>query len=538
MKKIIKLLSLVLTLAMLFGLMAGCASNNNETTEEPSEEASENTPEETPEEAPEEEAAEETPAASGGDVLTLASMDEMNDFNPFTNQQTAYLCLINNNCMETLLYIDADMEYAPGLATEWTVSEDGLSYEFKLREGVKFHDGTDFTAEDVKYTLEYTMNPDNGCWRSDYYSTVESIECPDDYTIQLTLNAPTPALLDSLSSTAIVSSEQDPATYSNTLNGTGPFKFVSYTANDSIVFEKNEDYWDAANVKLSGVTIKFVADQATALTNLQAGDIDLIYQLDASYAEEVEAIDGLQVVTSPTSNSTYLFEIGLHNVEAFREENVLKAMFMCLDTETIAEQVFYGYAEPSLGVTHTGAKYYKDVYDNTYDVDAARELLATTSYADGFEFTLYCMGGTYENIAIIWQQDLQKIGINMKVEVQETSVWLEHYLSRDYDMISNSYSMVGTDPATMMSLIIGTLYDYQASEDIIPGLQELIAEGATTASDEEREEIYSEIYDILAKYMPIYTYLSVDNLYASVDNLKDVMFNGEARYIFTHAYFA
>lgn len=70
-------------------------------------------------------------------------MDEMNDFNPFTNQQTAYLCLINNNCMETLLYIDADMEYAPGLATEWTVSEDGLSYEFKLREGVKFHDGTD-----------------------------------------------------------------------------------------------------------------------------------------------------------------------------------------------------------------------------------------------------------------------------------------------------------------------------------------------------------------------------------------------------------
>ncbi|MCI8525539.1 MAG: ABC transporter substrate-binding protein [Oscillospiraceae bacterium] len=534
MKKI-KMLSLLLVLAMLLGLMAGCGgTDDTPANSSPSSNASAGSGDA---EAPSS-TNPGTGAPAGGQTVTIANLDEINDFDPFTNQQTTYLCLINNNCMETLLYIDADMEYAPGLATSWTVSDDGLSYEFQLREGVKFHDGADFTAEDVKYTIEYTVDPDNGCWRAGYFSSIAGIECPDDHTVRLTLSAPAPALLDSFSSLAIVSSQQDPGTYSSTLNGTGPFRFVSYTANDAVVFEKDADYWDAANVQLDGLTIKFVADYTTAITSLKAGDIDLIYNLDASYAEDVEAADGLKVVTSPTSNSTYLFEIGLHNVPAFQEENVLKAMFMCLDTQTMADEVFYGYASPSLGVVHAGAKYYQDVYDGTYDIEAAKALLATTSYADGFDFTMYCMAGPFEGIAVIWQQALAQIGISMKIEVQEMSVWLEHYLSRDYDMISNSYSMVGTDPATMMTLVVGGLFDYQASEALVPGLQDLIAQGASTASDSERERIYGDIFEILAEKMPLYTYLSVDNLYAAKANLEGISFNGEARYIFTHAYFS
>lgn len=536
MKKLHKTLALILSLAMVFCLLAGCGKTGADPAATGS--ASENTSGTNETSSVDSKEPATTNAASGDSVLHVASLDEINDFNPFTNQQTTYLCLINNNCLECLLYIDSNMEYTPALAKDWVISEDGLTYTFNLREGVTFHDGSAFTSEDVKFCIEYTQDEANGCWRSNYFAAIEQIDCPDDYTVVLTLSTAAPALLDSFSALPMISSDQDASSYSTTLNGTGAFKFVSYTANDNITFEKNGDYWDADGVKLDGLVLKFFADQSTAITSLQAGDIELIYSLDPSYADMVTAAGDLKVVTSNTSNSTYLFEIGLHNVEAFQEPDVLKAMFMCLDTQTIADQVFYGYASPSVGVVHAGAKYFKEVYQNGYDVEAAKTLLATTPYADGFEFTMYCMTGTYESIAVIWQQELAKIGITMKIDVQEMSVWLEHYLSRDYEMISNSYSMVGTDPATMMTLIISSLYDYQASPDIIPGLKELIDEAASTADVGKRQELYGEIFELLGEHMPVYTYLSVDNLYAAVGNLENVGFNGEARYVFTHAYFS
>ena len=461
--------------------------------------------------------------------------DTIDDFNAFTNQQTCYVCLISNNCLEGLIYMDAEMNYAPALATEWEISPDGLTYTFKLREGVKYHDGSDFTAEDVKFSIETTQNPDIGSYRAPNVAAVASVECPDDYTVVLTLFAPTPALLDTFTNFPIVSSEQDPATYSSTPIGTGPFRFVSATTNDKIVLEKYEGYWDAANVKLDGIVYHTTADETTALNSLKAGDLDLVTNLSAANAASVESA-GLSVVKSPTSNTTWLMEIGLHNKEEFQNPDVLKAMFMCLDTELIAEQVFYGYATPSKGVVHPGAKYFKPVYEDiTYDVEAAKALLATTPYADGFEFELPNLGGDYETICVIWQQSLAQIGIDLIVSTDETSVWLEKYLGRTYEMIANGYSMVGTDPATFMSLIIGGLYGHQVNDELTPGLQDLIAQAESTGVDAEREALYAQIFDIIAEKAPVYTYLCVDNLYAASPAVSGVVFNGEARYVFTYA---
>ena len=516
-----RLLALILALVMVFSLVA-CGAKEEAPAEKPAETPATETP------------ATEAPAPADK-ILNVGSTDTIDDFNPFTNQQTVYLCLLNTNCLETLIYMNGAMEYTPSLATEWDVSADGLTYTFKLREGVKFHDGSDFTAEDVKFTLETTVAEATGAWRAPNFSSISNIETPDDYTIVLTLANPTPALLDSFTTLPITSSEQDPATYSSTPIGTGAFKFVSASTNDKIVFEKFDEYWDAANVKLDGYVINIAADETTALNSLKAGDLDLVTNLSAANAESVEAA-GMSVVKSPTSNTTWLMEIGLHNREEFRNPDVLKAMFMCLDTQTIADQVFYGYATPSKGVVHPGAKYFQPVYEDiTYDVEGAKALLATTPYADGFSFELPNLGGDYETICVIWQQSLAQIGIELVVSTDEVSVWLEKYLGRTYDMIANGYSMVGTDPATFMSLIIGGLYDYQASEDIIPGLQDLIAQAASTGVDADREALYAQIFDIIAEYAPVYTYLCVDNLYAANPALSGVIFNGEARYIFTYA---
>ena len=317
--------------------------------------------------------------------------------------------------------------------------------------------------------------------------------------------------------------------------GTGPFKFVSASTNDKIVLEKYEGYWDAANVKLDGIVYHTTADETSALNSLKAGDLDLVTNLSAANAASVEDA-GMAVVKSPTSNTTWLMEIGLHNKEEFQNPDVLKAMFMCLDTELIAEQVFYGYATPSKGVVHPGAKYFKPVYEDiTYDVEAAKALLATTPYADGFSFELPNLGGDYETICVIWQQSLAQIGIDLVVSTAEMSVWLEKYLGRTYDMIANGYSMVGTDPATFMSLIIGGLSGHQVNDELTPGLEDLIAQAAATGVDADREALYAEIFDIIAEKAPVYTYLCVDNLYAANPAVSGVVFNGEARYVFTYA---
>lgn len=517
---------MLLVLIMVFSLAACGAKEENP--------AQNDAPVTTDTPAKEEAPTEEAPAAEAK-VLDVGHTESIDDFNPFTNQQTVYLCLLNTNCLETLIHMNSDMEYTPSLATEWEISPDGLTYTFKLREGVKYHDGTDFTAEDVKFTIETTQAEATGAWRAPNFAPIAAIECPDDYTVVLTLSAPTPALLDSFTTLPITSSEQDPATYSSTPIGTGAFKFVSASTNDKIVFEKFDEYWDAANVKLDGYVIHNIADETTGLNSLKAGDLDLVANLSAANAASIESA-GLSVVKSPTSNTTWLMEIGLHNREEFRNPDVLRAMFMCLDTQLIADQVFYGYATPSKGVVHPGAKYFKPVYEDiTYDIEGAKALLATTPYADGFSFELPNLGEDYETICVIWQQSLAQIGIDLVVSTDEMSVWLEKYLGRTYDMIANGYSMVGTDPATFMSLIIGGLYDYQASEDIIPGLQDLIAQAASTGVDAKREELYSQIFDIIAEYAPVYTYLCVDNLYAATPALSGVVFNGEARYIFTNA---
>ena len=196
-----RLLAMLLALLLVFSL-AACGSKEETKTEDTAKtEETAKTDDTAKEETPA-----ETEKTSEAKVLDVAITDSIDDFNPFTNQQTVYLCLLNTNCLETLIYMNSDMEYTPSLATAWEISPDGLTYTFTLREGVKYHDGTDFTAEDVKFTIETTCAEETGAWRAPNFASITNIDCPDDYTVVLTLATPTPALLDSFTTLPITSS--------------------------------------------------------------------------------------------------------------------------------------------------------------------------------------------------------------------------------------------------------------------------------------------------------------------------------------------
>jgi len=452
---------------------------------------------------------------------------DIDDFNPYTNQLIQYVNFFTFNCYEPLFHLNANMEYEMDLATAYE-QVDETTYTFTLREGVTFHNGEAFTAADVISTIEYVMNPDNGCYKQSYFTNVVEMTADGDYDLTIKLSTATPAFLDALAWLPITCKSVDAASQSIQPIGTGAFKFESWTPNDSIKLSKYEQYWDADRIHFSGVNMKPYTDYTVALNGMYAGDVDLITNLSVEYAQSLDTSTGAKVISATPSNLVYLFEVGLHNVEAFQDENVMKAMTLVLDKEMINEYVFGGMGKAATSPFPSGAQYHMDVNTDTYNLEKAQELMAASAYPDGFEFNVMVLSGdsNSEMACVIWQQELAKLGITMNIEIQEISVWLDAYLGRTYDMICNYYSMVGSDPATFCTVILSAYVDYQCKD--MPELFELIAAGASSADEAVRTDAYTQIQQIVDSACPSITYVEAPQLAAATAELEGVSMNGMA----------
>ncbi len=509
--KYTKGLAAFLAVVMITSSMAGCGSKKEEQTGA----------------APEKQEEQQQEVATGtGDAkeLVIGINGDIDDFNPQTNQVLNFINTMLFNCFECLIHLDENMEYAMDLATEYEMVDE-TTYVFKLREGVKFHNGEDFTAEDVVYTFQYIQDEANAAWRITQYTTLESVTADNDYQVTFKLSVPNPAFLDSLAYTPILCKSADPATLSITPVGTGAFQFVSWTPNDNITLERFADYWDADKVSVDKMIIKPFADYSVAITNMEAGTLDLLSTLSVENAQVIESKNGLKVIQAKESNKVEEIEIGRHNEEALRDPNVIKAMMMAFNADLLNEQVYNGMGKVATSCFPSGVKYHKDVYDAPYDLEAAKELLSTTDYKDGFSFDMYILTGyaEEEKAAMIWQADLAQLGINMNIQKCEFSVWLDTYLNRSYDMIVNNYSMVGTDPSTYCSIILAQLSDYQTAD--LPRLNELVEAGSKETDDTKRAAIYEEIQTIIAESYPVFTYIEVPQLLGAMDRVEGVELN-------------
>lgn len=270
--------------------------------------------------------------------FTYGIDSDIDDFNPMTNQMTNYVCTFVFNVYEPLMHLNGNMEYTMDLATAYEQVDD-LTYTFTLREGVKFHNGQDFSADDVINTINYIKDESNGAWRAPQYSTVADVTA-DGNVVTITLTEPTPAFLDSIAYTPIFCKDDDPAELSTTANGTGAFKFVSWTPNDQIVLEKFAEYWDADAVSITNLTLKPSPDYTVAITNLQAGDLDGLNRVTVENATTIESKDGLKIVEAASSNTLDQFEIGRHNCAPLSDPKVMEAMLLAFDAESINAAIY------------------------------------------------------------------------------------------------------------------------------------------------------------------------------------------------------
>lgn len=312
----------------------------------------------------------------------------------------------------------------PVLATSWEQSpEDPRVWIFHLREGVKFHDGTPFNAEAVKFNIERMLDPETGALARGSFAMIESVEVVDEYTVEIVTEEPFAALPAQLAYSPMCINSPTQVQklgnkdYHKAPVGTGPFKFVHHIRGQEVLLKANEDYW-GGRPYLDAVVVKPIPEAASRLMALEAGEVHVAYHVPPRDAKRyMENPDlGIDVLTPPQQRRMF---IGL-NVQwgPLKDPRVRRALNYAVDKEAIIESIFLGLTQPMdspmppTALCYTPAKYYE------YDPEKARELLSEAGYPNGFEVTLHYGPGRYlmdTEVVEAVQYYLEQVGVRVKV---------------------------------------------------------------------------------------------------------------------------
>ncbi|MBR1476728.1 MAG: ABC transporter substrate-binding protein [Lachnospiraceae bacterium] len=337
------------------------------------------------------------------------------------------------NIFEGLVKPDENGNLICAVASDYTVSDDGLVYTFTLRDGVKFHNGADVAAEDVKYSLERASGLLDGTPLISVLSAITDVTILDEKTVQVTLGAPNPELIYSFTVAIIPNGSGEDAEASPI--GTGPFAFEAYTPQEGIVLKKNESYWQEGLPYLDEVKFKIVSSSDTALLELKTGSIDIYPYLTDSQAAELESV--YKVQSAPSNVVQALF---LNNaVEPLNDKKVRQAICYALDKDAINDFVSGGKGTiVSSAMLPTLTDFYEDLnstYGTGANVEKAKKLLSEAGYADGFDLEIM-IPSNYEfhmQTGEVVAEQLKEVGINATINPVEWNTWLSDcYTDRKY----------------------------------------------------------------------------------------------------------
>ena len=448
-----------------------------------------------------------------GGVLRVGMQTDPVGLDPHTTNATATRNMLEN-VYDTLVMFDSSLQIVPGLAESWEASEDGLTWTFKLRPGVTFHNGDPLKASDVAFSLNRVKDPDVASPRSGDFAVVESVTAPDDETVVITLSEPFSPLLSKLAqSLNVVVSEAVTTANNGDLNGavvgTGPFKFAEYLPQTRLVLEKNEDFWgrdDAGNPLpyLDGVTFQFYPEPAARTTAVQTGNADWIEYVPAADVAVLEADPNVEVVGGLSANFRSLYL----NVTRppFDNPLVRRALAYAIDEQTVVDVALFGVGGVAATGTTIPAGNYYAVASSPYvgqDVERARALLEEAGYADGFDFDLY-VTSTYDFLrtpAEIIQANLAEVGVTANIVAEDWSLYLPTVQEGSFDATILGESGQ-SDPDDFLYDVFhtgggGNFGDYSS-----PELDALLEEGRRASSQEERRRIYEEAQALILEEAP------------------------------------
>jgi peptide/nickel transport system substrate-binding protein len=364
-----------------------------------------------------------------GGTITFGASKELALMNPLVNTSSTE-ARIRELMYEPLLARDLKGALQPRLAESWEISKDLLVYTFKLRHGVKFHNGMEMTADDIKFAIDYTLNPKNGAYGFETLSAVRRAEVVDKHTLRIQLKQSQPLFLTLLSDIGTFSAipkeslaegMRKPATFPP---GTGPFKFVEWVRGQRLVFERNDDYWgDKANV--DRVVMKTIGDNTVRFTALQAGDVDIIERTPYEWVQQL--VDGkIKGIGYSKANraGARLLEFNVYD-PPFNNKKLRLAVVHALDRKEILQAAYHGLAETGDQRFPKGHAWYFDLPSPQYDPNKAKALLKESGYKGETIELMGNRGEVADTEGAVIQAQLRKVGIKVELKILERASVLE-----------------------------------------------------------------------------------------------------------------
>jgi peptide/nickel transport system substrate-binding protein len=489
----------------------------------------------------------EAPREPEGTLIVALPLDP-NSLNP-ANAAERMAENVGNQIFNNLITVDNETnELVPALATEWAISEDGLEYSFTLREGVIFHDGTPFNAEDVVATFEAGADPANAYF--DEYVDVE-VQVTDDYHVTLVTAEPDVIFERILAEMPVISAEQFAEGGNQAIEefpiGTGPFKFVEWVKGNRIVLEANPDYWEEGLPLLAEVIFRPIPESSTRLAAIQTGEAHIVNRLSSDEAQQLLGVPGVQVIRYPVDRVYYIAFNNLTTGVGLPTEDPLvrQAMNLAVDRQAIIDGLFNGFADLSNGmITTANLGYDASVEPFPYDPDRARELLAEAGYPNGFEIGMSCPIGAYTNFEEVCQAVagyLEEVGITLaggEVEFMETGVYWDLQANKELPaLFGDSWSASeGEAYPRLFGALGGMDASYSAWSD--PAIDDYMTQISQTFDREGRAAIYAELQQYMMDNPP-FIYLYVPNSFEAIrDEVQGYVPNAVEQYYLKDVFLA
>ncbi|MHB1134860.1 MAG: ABC transporter substrate-binding protein [Chloroflexota bacterium] len=432
---------------------------------------------------------------------------------------------------DTLAYYDSSLTLQPSLAEKWDIAADGKQVRLKLREGVKFHSGREFTSQDVADSLTEAIADTNTTMR-ELLAAVKKVDTPEKYVAVLNFDNVYSGVYDLLDAFFIIDKETF-ADRAKTAIGTGPFKLENYKPRDVMEMVPFKDYWRKGHPYLDKYIVRDIPDASALSIGLEAGALDVIWSPSFTDAVRLKGA-GDKFIYDNGARGSIMMDIGLNTTfEPFKKKEVRQAIAWAVDRARFCRTAVQGLSEPtnSIWPAHSWA-YFKDLEGKIgYDLERSKALLKLAGMESGFETEiLVCskISPAHLELAVMLQSDFAKIGIKGKVvDVDQAAYNTRHTTKRDIELMIHNYGRAGRDPGTTLT---GAKAWYTEEEKgwtrfASPRYTTLKKEALATLDREKRKVTFRQIQELMLDEVPTIVVAELPRPFIYGKHVKGLAYN-------------
>lgn len=446
-----------------------------------------------------------------GGTLKVALWFDVTHLNPFADNRSTDDA-VRSVIFEGLIDWARDLSIVPSIAESWTISRDGKLYTFKIRKGIKFHNGKDLTSEDVKWSLEYIGDSKNGAYKYSAFQVIDAIEDPDPYTIRVRLKSPLASFLSDIgTSQAPITPrgsviERRPKTFPP---GTGPFEFVEWKPSQLIRLKKNPNYWQKGVPYLDEIEMRPIPDEQIRFAALRSREVDMVDKIPFAEAKEIlkGALSGLGISTGEAAGH-YRLRMNVRK-PPLSDVRVRQAIAYALNKQDIVEAVSWGLGKAIYWRYPRNTRWFIELEDRKQDGKRAKALLEDAGYAQGFRVNAPIHSGSLSAGQVVKAQ-LEKIGVDMNLQIMDRGAYRDRIAKRDYDIVLSGGGLAPDPDSLLYDAFHSRFVNHQNESGYQnPELDRILEEARVISEFDKRKLLYTDALRVLVRdvpEIPLYTY--------------------------------